>query len=242
MSSFGMVALAYNDAAPSLASTWGACSSRPTSPTFGQTDASGDSLAGDDISDDAELLDLDRQYLTNLRNPNSPHRLVARSCLVIYQLMYSKDHGNGSQSNISVSASSTSQLPIQIEASSIYHIQRHQRLIHRIICSLTRCLSSHNSPSCRSLSCRTLASTARASYARLRFDAQLTSVRLPPSIATRMEDECGNGAAYSLVVAAIEQGDDGVSGAALEALGMLTLDPHTDNLTAEVRGIAECAQ
>eukprot|EP00579_Thalassiosira_antarctica_P017573 CAMPEP_0201946952 /NCGR_PEP_ID=MMETSP0903-20130614/54685_1 /ASSEMBLY_ACC=CAM_ASM_000552 /TAXON_ID=420261 /ORGANISM="Thalassiosira antarctica, Strain CCMP982" /LENGTH=1484 /DNA_ID=CAMNT_0048490071 /DNA_START=99 /DNA_END=4553 /DNA_ORIENTATION=- len=241
VSSFGMVALTYSsDAAPSSTSMRGS-RPRPTSPTFGQSADAGDSLAGDDISDDAELLDLDQRYLTHLRNPNSPHRTVARSCLVLHQLIYSVDHANGNHpSNVSVSSSS-SQLPIQMESSSIYHIQRHQRLIHRILSSLTTCLSSHNSPPCRSLASSALATIARASHAKLRFDAQLTSVRLPPSIASRLEDECGNGAAYSLVVAAIEQGDDGVSSAALEALGRLTLDPHTDTLAAEVRGIAECA-
>ncbi|KAL7538668.1 hypothetical protein ACHAXR_010126 [Thalassiosira sp. AJA248-18] len=244
VSSFGVVALTYDDAAPSssTSASMRGGSSRPTSPTttFGQADNNaGDSLGGDDIGDDAELLELDSRYLTHLRNPSSPYRVVFRSCLVLHQLVHSADH-NGNQSSTHVSSAS-SQLPIQIESSSIYHIQRHQRLVHRILSSLTTCLSSHNAPACRSLASRTLAATARASYARLRFDARLTSVRLPPSIATRLEDECGVGAAYSLVVAAIEQGDDGVSSAALEALGRLTLDPHTDNLAAEVRRIAECA-
>jgi len=244
VSSFGMMALTYNDAdPPSTTSMRGMSSSlRPTSPTtFGQqADASGDSLEGDDISDDAELLELDRRHLAHLRNPSSPPRVVARSCLALHQLIYSTGH-DSNQSNASISSSSSQLPPIQIESCSIYHIQRYQRLVHRIISSLTTCISSHNSSSCRSLASRTLASTARASYARLRFDAKLTSVRLPPSIATRLEDECGNGAAYSLVVAAIEQGDDVVSSTALEALGRLTLDPHSDNLAAEVRGIAECA-
>ncbi|KAL7547891.1 hypothetical protein ACHAWF_011161 [Thalassiosira exigua] len=222
---FGMMALTYNDSSLSRGGN-----PRAPSPTFGQ--AADDGLVGDDnISDDAELMELDWRHLVQLRNPSSPLQIVAKSCLVLHQMVYSTDQGSSSGSKPS----------IQIESSSIYHVQRYQRLIHRILSSLTTCITSHNLSSCRSLACRALATTARSSYARLRFDARLTSVSLPPSIATRLEDECGNGSAYTLVTAAIEQGDDSVSSAALEALGILTLDSHTDNLSAEVRGIAESA-
>ena len=238
-SSFGMVSLTYDDAVHlSSGSSVRGSSARPTSPTFGQADGAGEGLDGDDISDDAELLDVDQRYLTHLRNPSSSYRVVAKSCLALHQLVYCNDHSGNHPNATSLDSS---QPRIQIETSCIYHIQRYQRLIHCILSSLTTCLTSHNSSASRSLASKTLATAARAAYARLRFDAKLTSVRLPPSIATRLEDECGNGAAYSLVVAAIEQGNDAVSSAALDALGRLTLDPHTDNLAAEVRGIAECS-
>ncbi|KAL9181290.1 hypothetical protein ACHAXT_010095 [Thalassiosira profunda] len=230
-SSFGMSALAYQDVATSARSMRGSVP-RPTSPTFG---LDGD----DDMGDDDELKEMDRKYLIQLRNPGSSHRAVASSCLMLHQLLCSTYPHN--QANACVSSASNSPPPLQAESSSLFHVQQHQRRIHRIISSLTDCLQSHELQSCRILACRTLAAVARASFARLRFDARLETEPVRHPAITQLEDECGSGAAYSLVVAAIEQADDAVSSAALEALGRLTLDPHTDNLAAEVRGIAENA-
>ena len=63
------------------------------------------------------------------------------------------------------------------------------------------------------------------------------------SVSTRVQDECGVGTAYTLVNAVLDQVDDNVSASALDALGKLTLDACycMDKLSAEVRGIAECA-
>ena len=223
---FGMMALSYSDAALATPSN----RARQTS-NQGDTENADD----DDISADLELMDLDQKYLSRLRDPTSSFRDVARSCLVCQQLTQSPNITEQPAS----STLSSLEHSIRIQSATIYHVQRYQRLIHRVLSSLTTCISTHNESVCRSLAASTLASTARASYARLHFDAHLFSVRLAPSIATRLEDECGNGVAHTLVVAAIEQGDDAVSSASFEALGRLTLDPSSDELAAEVRSIAE---
>jgi hypothetical protein len=228
-SSFGMMTLSYSDASVALV-TPNKGRTLSTSTTQGQGDA--DNSGEDDISDDLELLSLDQKYLSQLRDPNSSFRAVARSCLVCQQLTQSPNN-----SDQDASALLSLENPIRIQSTSVYHIQRYQRLIHRVVSSLTTCLSTHTSSVCKSLAASTLASTARASYARLHFDAQIFSVRLPPSVATRLEDECGNGVAHTLMIAAIEQGDDAVSSASFEALGILTLDSNSDALAAEVRGI-----
>ena len=226
-SSFGMMALSYSDASVALVTP---NKGRAVSTTQGQGDA--DNSGEDDISDDLELLGLDQKYLSQLRDPNSSFRAVARSCLVCQQLTQSPNSDQDASSTLLLLEN-----PIRIQSTSVYHIQRYQRLIHRVVSSLTTCLSTHSSSVCKSLAASTLASTARASYARLHFDAQIFSVRLPPSVATRLEDECGNGVAHTLMAAAIEQGDDAVSSASFEALGILTLDSNSDALAAEVRGI-----
>lgn len=220
VSHFGMMAFSYSDASAALVTP----PSRARS-TSNQGDADN---AEDDIGDDSELMELDQKYLSRLRDPSSSFRDVARSCLVCQQLTQSPNNSDGSLDH-----------SIRIQSSTIYHVQRYQRLTHRVLSSLTTCISTHTSSVCKSLAASTLASTARSSYARLHFDARLFSVRLPPSIATRLEDECGSGVAHTLVVAAIEQGDDAVSSASFEALGRLTLDPNSDELAAEVRSISE---
>ncbi|KAL7499565.1 hypothetical protein ACHAWT_008567 [Skeletonema menzelii] len=227
LSSFGMMTLSYSDASAALVTPPNRA--RPTS-IQGDTESAG----GDDISGDLELMDLDQKHLSSLRDPASSFRDVARSCLVCQQLTQSPNIAEQP-----ASALSSLEHSIRIQSASIYHIQRYQRFTHRILSSLTTCISTHNESICKSLAASTLASTARASYARLHFDTRLFSVRLAPSIATRLEDECGNGVAHTLVVAAIEQGDDAVSSASFEALGRLTLDPNSDELAAEVRSIAE---
>jgi hypothetical protein len=226
LSSFGMMALSYSDASAALVTPPNRARS-----TSNQGDADN---SEDDISDDSELMEFDQKYLSLLRDPGSSFRDVARSCLVCQQLTLSPNN-----SDQAASALSSLEHSIRIQSSTIYHVQRYQRLTHRVLSSLTTCISTHSSSVCKSIAASTLASTARASYARLHFDARLFSVRLPPSIATRLEDECGNGVAHTLVVAAIEQGDDAVSSASFEALGRLTLDPNSDELAADVRSIAD---
>ncbi len=221
LSSFGMMALSYSDAAALVSP------SNKARQTSTQGDA--DNLGEDDISGDSELMDLDQKYLSSLRDPASSFRDVARSCLVCQQM---------TQSPNIVEQPASLDHSIRIHSATIYHVQRFQRLIHRVLSSLSTCIAKHNESVCKSLAASTLASIARASYARLHFDARVFSVRLPPSIATRLEDECGNGVAHTLVAAAIEQGGDAVSSAAFEALGRLTLDPNSDELAAEVKSIA----
>ena len=202
--------LTYSDVAPSSTSAQGR-----SGPSLGKVDDdAGDSLADDNLGDDEELLDLNRRFLVHLRNPGSSHRAVARACFALHQRVYAADHYDY-HSAAPAALPCSPRAPLQIESSSIYHIQRHQRLVRRILSSLKACLSSHGLPPSRVIASGTLASIARASYARLRFDARLASVRLHPSVSTRLEDECGNGVAYALAVAAIEQGDDRMSSASL---------------------------
>ena len=159
-SNFGMLSLSYDDVAPTT------MSGRRASPKLSRSNSSGDALEGmngnndddtDDLNDDAELLDLDRRHLSHLRNPNSPYRIVARSALALHQLIYASDSGP--------SHNNTGGGSIYIEATTVYNANRHRRLVHRILSSITTCLTSHSSPKCRSLSAQTLASLARSYYA-----------------------------------------------------------------------------
>ena len=234
-SNFGMLSLSYDDVAPT---TMSARRMGRVSPTLGRS-TSGDALEGingydddnDNLNDDAELLDLDRRHLSHLRNPNSPYRIVARSALALHQLIYASDSNIPSHSGGS----------IYIESTTVYNAIRHRRLVHRILSSITTCLTTHNSPKCRSLSAKTLSSMARTYYASTQFDPRLQGIRTPASIATLIEDDCGDGCARCLITAVLEDGDDGVSSSALESLGRLAMDIKSDNLAAEIRVIAECA-
>lgn len=235
-SNFGMLSLSYDDVAPSTTS---ARRMGRASPTLGRSisDDALESMNGndddnDDLNDFAELLDLDRRHLSHLRNPNSPYRIVARSCLAMHQLIYASDSSIPSHSGGG---------SIYIESTTVYNASRHRRFVHRILSSITTCLTTHNSPKCRSLSAQTLASMARTYYASTQFDPRLQGIRNPASIATLIEDECGDGCARSLIMAVLEDGDDGVSSSALESLGRLAMDVKSDTLAAEIRSIAECA-
>ncbi|KAL3756676.1 hypothetical protein ACHAWU_002579 [Discostella pseudostelligera] len=244
---FGMLTLGYTDVAITSTTSLrrkdksaSTTSGRPTTDGIDIFNNNIDEDNDDDITDDVELLELDQRYLSHLRNPNSTYPIVAKSCFALHQLVYNNSSNTNHKSNGSILSSSY--LPLQIESSSIYHIQRYQRLVHRILTTLTSCLTSRNIPTCRKLALLTLASTARSSYARLRFDAALIcDIHPPSSLDTRLEDECGTEAAHTLIMASLESDDDGVSATALEALGRLTLDIHSDNLSCEIRSIAECA-
>ncbi len=243
---FGMLILGYSDVAAKTTTTTsasGGLSSTTLGDGAGAAFNNHDEEEDDYITRDVELLELDQQYFSHLRDPNSTYSNVARSCLALHQLVYNSSTSNKNYKSISNNlVPSSHHLELQIESSSVYHIQRYQRLVHRIITALTNCLSSHKSTSCRKLASLTLATTARSAYARLRFDAAMTcDIRPPSSLDTRLEDECGIEAAHTLITASLECDDDGVSSTALEALGRLTLDIHSDNLSCEIRSIAECA-
>ena len=234
-SSFGMLLLSYDDVASQTSSS--ARRRGRALPTLGQS-TSGDALNGlnrndddDDLTDDAELLDLDRRHLSHLRDPISHYRIVARSVLALHQLACAAD---------SIPSSSRGKA-VQIESVTVFNTRRHRRIVRCVLPSLTMCLTTHTSPKCRSIAAQALAGMARMYYAASRFNPRLTCTRVPASISTLTEDECGIGCARSLVTAAIEDDDDGVSSAALESLGRLTMDAKFDNFAAEVRGIAECA-
>jgi len=253
MSSFGMLALSYNDVTPISSSTakWlGGSSSRPTSPTsnFDNTTPQ-DSLLSDTMNgidqDDIELIQLDKQYLSILRNPNSTYHSVAKVCLALHQLC------NNSNSEIS-SISSTNNNNyndgnlsngIQIVSSTpIIQIKSHQLKIHAILSSLTQCLSTHTLPAVRILSTSTLVTIAKSNYALLNYPHSINCTRTSSvnSAITNLQDDCGVSLAYTLVTATLEQVNDSVSAAALLSLGKLTLDTSNDSLLAEVRSIAEC--
>ncbi|KAL7470406.1 hypothetical protein ACHAXS_010634 [Conticribra weissflogii] len=202
------------------------------------------------FDEDAELLDFDKQCLVHLRNPSSSYLIVARSCMELNQLVYSStDSSIGNEKylpscdNYYNDENEEKLPPLLLRSSNIYHMQHYYRKIHLILASLSTCLKGHLLSSSRSLAARTLSTIARASYAKLHFDINLTSMHLPSSssMVMRLQDECGNGVAYTLVMAALEQESEAVSSAALEALGKLTIDPKSDAFASEVKEIAECS-
>ena len=210
---FGMLSLNHEDAdAPSL-----------PAPTAALEEGEEDGV---------ELLELDKQYLVHLRDAHSSYRTIARCCLAIHQLIYSK-HDCCSENYSSPLHSDTKQM--HVNSSSIYHDNHFQRITSRIISSLATCLQ-HSTPAVRSLACKTLGAVARSSYARLQFDPQLAS-EAPHNFADRVQEDC-LGVGYTLILTAVEDEDDTVSASALEALGLFTLDPN-DSLNAEVKSLAE---
>ena len=222
---YGMIVMSYEDArAPSAA-------------VSGKNGWSASALVSEstldlgDISDDLETREIEK-HLVYLRDESSPYHIVARTCLVVVQTVVGKFPTSTVQYPVSLDS-------LHIESSPILHIQRFHSLVSHILSSLKICLSTHAISACRVLAAKTLATVARSSYARLHFDEKIFSVRLPSSTVTRMKDECGNGTAYALVMAALNQ-NDSVSCAALESLGMLTVDTQWDSLAAETRCIAQC--
>ena len=219
---YGMVAMSYDDArAPSAAMS--GKNGRPASPLISESTF--------DLKD-GDVREIEK-HLVYLRNESSSYQTVAKTCLVVVQTVVDK-----------FPASSSMQYPVsldslRIESSPILHIQRFHSLVSHILSSLKVCLSTHAVAACRILAAKTLATVARSSYARLHFDEKIFSVRLPSSTANRMKDECGNGTAYALVIAALNQ-NDSVSCAALESLGRLTVDTQWDGLAAETRCITQC--
>jgi len=255
MSSFGMLALSYNDAAPisSLAAKRLGGSSRPTSPTSNfdnTTPQTQDMLSTEDglssiDQDDIELIQLDKQYLSILRNPNSTYHSVAKVCLALHQLC---NYSNNEMSSISSTNSNnkdgnTSNSKQIVSSTPIIQIKTHQLKIHLILTSLTTCLSTHTLASVRILSTSTLVTIAKSNYALLNYPQSINCTRTSSvnNAITNLQDDCGVTLAYTLVTATLEQQSDKVSTAALVALGKLTLDTSSDSLLSEVRSIAECA-
>jgi len=255
MSSFGMLALSYNDIAPILSSTakriGGSSTSRPSSPTsnFDNTtpqdmlNTTSDALNGID-QDDIELQQLDKQYLSILRNPNSTYHSVAKVCLALNQLCNNSNNEMSSISSTTNNNNNDDNLTnsIQIVSSTpIIQIKSHQLKIHLILTSLTNCLSTHSLPTVRILSTSTLVTIAKSNYALFNYPQSITCTRLSNNAITNLQDDCGVTLAYTLVTATLDQSNDKVSSAALVALGKLTLDTSSDSLLSEVKSIAECA-
>jgi len=254
MSSFGMLALSYNDAAPisSLAAKRLGGSSRPTSPTSNfdnTTPQTQDMLSTeDDLSsidqDDIELIQLDKQYLSILRNPNSTYHSVAKVCLALHQFCNSNNEMSSISSSTTTSSddnNTSNSIQIVSTTTPIIQIKTHQLKIHQILTSLTNCLSTHSLPSVRILSTSTLVSIAKSNYALLNYPHSVNCTRMSNDAITNLQDDCGVTLAYTLVTATLEQQSDKVSCEALVALGKLTLDTGNDSLLCEAKSIAECA-
>ncbi|KAL7514779.1 hypothetical protein ACHAXN_012144 [Cyclotella atomus] len=170
------------------------------------------------VSDEEESSDLREieVHLSHLRNINSSYGSVANSCLVINQSLY-----NGGSSSTSQNTQST-----------IVHNKRFEKYTQRVIEALSACLS-HNCSAAKIVAAKTLGLFLRSSLAKCEFDPRLLS----EIIEDRIQDDC-LGAAYMLVNTALE-GEDGVASAALESLGLFTLDAQSDSLAAEVYALAE---
>jgi len=253
MSSFGMLALSYDDVTPILSSAAKRLGggSRPTSPTsnFDNTtpqdnmfNTSQDALSGID-QDDIELQQLDKQYLSILRNPNSTYHSVAKVCLALHQLCNNSNNEKMSSISSTTNNCNNTSNSIQIVSSTpIIQIKSHQIKIHLILTSLTNCLSTHTLPSVRILSTSTLVTIAKSNYALLNYPHSINCTRMSSvnNAITNLQDDCGVTLAYTLVTATLEQQSDSVSCEALVSLGKFTLDTSSDSLLAEVRSIAEC--
>ncbi|KAL3790800.1 hypothetical protein HJC23_004701 [Cyclotella cryptica] len=232
---FGMLSLTYDSIDASAIRSSGPAAS----PTAGETSLP---FEDEDIDDDTEFIEFDKRHLIHLRDVESSYRTVARSCLVIHQWMYSnEDDSCQDPSPLALVLNNNddnkrTMRPLLIQSSSILHMQRFHRRASRILSSLTTCLAQHSAPACRRLMAHTLACVARATYAKLLCDPRIMT-ELPPCL-DRLQEDC-LAVAHSLIVAALEDGDDCVSSSAVEALGVLTLDSN-ESLSVEIRSIAEC--
>lgn len=222
---YGMVAMSYEDARVPSAAVSGK-NGWPASTLISES-----TFDLGDISDDLETREIEK-HLVYLRDESSSYKIVAKTCLVVVQTVVDKFPASTMQYQASLDS-------LHIESSSILHIQRFHSLVSHILSSLKICLSTHSVSACRVLAAKCLATVARSSYTRLHFNEKIFSVRLPSSTGTRMKDECGNGTAHALVIAALNQ-NESVSCAALESLGRLTMDIQWDSLAAETRCIAQC--
>ena len=153
-------------------------------------------------------------YLAHLRNANSCYRHVAFSCLAIHQLLY----------NNPCSAQNS-------QSTTIVYSQEQKEAIHTTVTeALLTCLS-HNIDAARILAAKTLGVFLRSNLSITDVDQMFSNYE------ERIRDDC-LGAAHTLVITALDEGD-AVSSAALESLGLFILDSESDILAAEVYALAE---
>lgn len=167
--------------------------------------------------------------LKPIRDDGSAFAQVTRSCLQITQFVGSSSgHDDGHS----------------VASTQLFHDKTHGKILSECFSALIVCCKEHKDRRCRILACQTLALTARSAYARIRHAPILFTLR--DSVVQKLEDECGSEVPTALLTVALEDGDDGVSASAVEALGMLTLATSNansgtiidDELLNEIQAIA----
>lgn len=167
--------------------------------------------------------------LKPIRDDGSSFAQVARSCLHITQFVgTSSGHDDG----------------YTVASTQLFHDKTHAKILSECFAALVVCSKEHKDRRCRILACQTLALTARSAYARIRHAPILFTLR--DSVVQKLEDEVGSEIPTALLTVALEDGDDGVSATAVEALGMLTLATSNansgtiidDELLHEIQAIA----
>ena len=169
-------------------------------------------------------------HLAPFRDEHSAYAVVAKACL---QLTYFA----GSGSSVQIEDSTT------VASSALFHDPSYADAISACFAALVECIQSHLDRRVRVLACRTLGIVARSAYARIRPSPLIFAIR--DSTVNRLEDEIGNEIPTILATAALEDEDDGVSAAAVEALGIMTLSSSAtpgslvdDELLREMQSIA----
>ena len=176
--------------------------------------------------------------LKPIRDDGSAYSQVSRSCLHICQFAGS-----------SLSSCSTDNTGGQgdahaVESSTLFHDRTYATTISACFAALITCSKEHKDRRCRILACQTLALSARSAYARIRHAPILFAMR--DAVVHRLEDEVGSEVPTALLHVALEDGDDGVSATAVEALGTLALATSNantgsiidDELLHEIQSIA----
>lgn len=170
--------------------------------------------------------------LSPLRDNHSAYPSVAKTCLQLNQYAM-----NGS--------SSTMEDTHSIQSSSLFHDASFVDMMGAdggAFAALIECIQTHDDRRAKIVACKTLALVARAAYARIRHSPHLFALR--ESTNTRLEDEVGTDVPMALASVALEDPDDGVAAAALNALGLMTLSSSSvpgnlmeDELLREVLSI-----
>ena len=179
-------------------------------------------------------------HLQPFRDDSSEYAAVAKACLHLTQYF-----ACGSNAQISTDDNPASSSSSAIISSVLTHDNAFAETASSTFSSLMECIQSHKDRKCRMLACTTLAVIARSSYARLRPSPLLYAVR--DLRVHRVEDEVGMDVPSTLITAALQDQDDGVSATAVQALGILTLSSQPmlgslveDEFWQHVQGIAFC--
>ncbi|CAJ1934234.1 unnamed protein product [Cylindrotheca closterium] len=170
--------------------------------------------------------------LSPLRDNHSAYPSVAKTCLQLNQYAM-----NGSSSSMEDTNS--------VQSSSLFHDASFVNTMGAedgAFAALIECIQTHDDRRAKIVACKTLALIARAAYARIRHSPRLFALR--ESTNTRLEDEVGTDVPMALASVALEDPDDGVAAAALNALGIMTLSSSSipgsmveDELLREVMSI-----
>mmetsp|Transcript_13061 Transcript_13061/g.31877 ORF Transcript_13061/g.31877 Transcript_13061/m.31877 type:complete len:1307 (+) Transcript_13061:88-4008(+) len=195
-------------------------------------------------------------HLSSLRDNHSNFHNVAKSCLFLNQFA-----SHGSSAFIEDTTSLTDSTSGDA-TSSLFHDGSFAFGLSESIMALLDCIREHDDRRCRIMACKTSAIVGRSAFARLRHSPHLWSTKAQGGggssssgdhhnavTAARLEDEVGTDVPMALITCALDDQDDGVAAAALEALGYLVLSTtstlHTlaeDELLTDMAGLVSCAR